>query len=169
MMRQQLEMTGPTDISKVDGIVENFEFEKSFLVMILQDVQDAYNYLPEPAMERVAELLKLPRSHVYNVATFYSSFSLVERGKHLIRVCDGTACHLCGAVNLRDEVRRQLDIDVGETTKDKMFSLELVVCLGACALAPVMAVGGKFHGEMTRTKIGKTLAAYRSPDGLNGP
>jgi NADH-quinone oxidoreductase subunit E len=149
------------EFSAVDRIVEGFRHEKASLVMILQDVQEAYNYLPEPVLERVAELLRLPRSHVYNVATFYSSFSLKERGRHIIRVCDGTACHLCGAANLKDEVCRQLDIDVGETSKDKLFSLELVACLGACALAPVMAVGQKFYGEMTPEKIKKTLNSYR--------
>ena len=149
------------DLVKVDQIIEDFERDKSSLVMILQDVQDAYNYLPEPVMDHVAYLLDVPLSHVYNVATFYSSFSLTERGRHLIRVCDGTACHLCGALNLKEEIGRQLDIAVGETTPDKLFSLEVVACLGACALAPVMTVGHKYYGEMTPGKLRKTLELYR--------
>ncbi len=91
----------------------------------------------------------------------YSSFSLVERGKHIIKVCDGTACHLRGAVNLRDEISRHLGISAGETTADKMFTLETVACLGACALAPVMAVGSQYHGQLTSEKARQTLDEYR--------
>ncbi|MHC4714025.1 MAG: NADH-quinone oxidoreductase subunit NuoE family protein [Planctomycetota bacterium] len=149
------------ELTKVDEIVERYEGEKSWLVMILQDVQEAYNYLPEPALDRVARKLDVGLSRVYNVATFYSSFSLTERGRHVIRVCDGTACHLKGGPTLRDQVCRELDIDVGGTSGDKMFSLEVVACLGACALAPVMTVGHTYHGQMTVEKLRETLQAYR--------
>jgi NADH:ubiquinone oxidoreductase subunit E len=130
--------------------------------MILQDVQEEYNYLPVPALERVASNLDIPLSRVHNVATFYSSFSLEERGKHVIRICDGTACHLRGFVNIKDEITRQLGIDEGQTTEDMLFSLEIVACLGACALAPVMAIGRKYYGKMTPEKIGQILAEFRN-------
>ncbi len=148
-------------LTKVDEIVESFDCDESSLVMILQDVQEALNYLPAEAIGHVAKRLGLGLGHVYNVATFYSSFSLVERGKNIIKVCDGTACHLRGAVNLLDEITRQLDINEGETTPDKLFTLETVACLGACALAPVMAVGSQYHGQLTTEKLRKTLDEYR--------
>jgi NADH:ubiquinone oxidoreductase subunit E len=149
------------DLIKVDTIIEEYRRDKSWLVMILQDIQGVHNYLPPPALRRVAERLDVGLAHVYNVATFYSSFSLVERGRHLIRVCDGTACHLRGAVNLREEITRQLGITEGETTDDRLFTLEVVACLGACALAPVMSVGSEYHGQMTVDKLEETLEALR--------
>ena len=152
------------DLTRVDGIIDEYDGERSWLVMILQDIQDAFNYLPAPALRRVAERLGVGAGHVCNVSMFYSSFSLKERGKYVIRVCDGTACHLRGAVNLRDEVTRQLGITEGETTSDGLFTLEVVACLGACALAPVMAVGSQYHGQMTVDKFKETLDAYRTED-----
>ena len=154
-------------LTKVDEIVESYDCNESWLVMILQDVQEALNYLPGEALRHVAKRLDLGLGHVYNVATFYSSFSLVERGKHVIKVCDGTACHLRGAVNLRDEISRQLGIDDGETTEDKIFTLETVSCLGACALAPVMAVGSQYHGQLTAEKVRQTLDFYRDDGETN--
>ena len=150
------------DQTATDRIIETYDGDASSLVMILQDIQEVHNYLPEPTLKHVATTLELPLSQVYNVATFYASFSLTERGRHVIRVCDGTACHLRGANNLRDEICRQLGIEDGETTDDRMFTLESVACLGACALAPVMAVGGKYHGKMTPDKVAQTLDDYRS-------
>ena len=149
------------DLSKVDEVINEYDCDKSWLVMVLQDVQEAYNYLPEPALKHVAGKLGLGLGHVYNVATFYSSFSLTERGRHIIRVCDGTACHLRGGPLLHDEIRRHLDIDDGETTEDKAFTLEPVACLGACALAPVMTVGSKYYGNMTSEKLKAALDYYR--------
>jgi NADH-quinone oxidoreductase subunit E len=129
--------------------------------MILQDIQEKYNFLPVAALKRVAENLNIPLSRVYNVATFYSSFSLTERGKHLIKVCDGTACHLRNSGNIRDGITRQLNIEEGQTTADKRYTLEIVACLGACALAPVMTVNSDYHGQMTPEKIKETLEQYK--------
>ncbi|GAG49818.1 unnamed protein product, partial [marine sediment metagenome] len=140
---------------------DDYDGEKSWLVMVLQDVQESYNYLPAAALQRVAERLGLGLPHVYNVATFYSSFSLVERGRHLIRLCDGTACHLRGGPALRDEIKRQLGIDAGETTEDRMFTLDVVACLGACALAPVITIDSKYYGRMTPRSIKPTLDYHR--------
>jgi len=148
-------------LTKVDEIIDEYQGEDSWLVMILQDIQEEYNFLPLPALERIAEKLDIPLSRVYNVATFYSSLSLTERGKHLIKVCDGTACHLRGFTNLRDEINRQLGIREAQTTEDRMFTLEVVACLGACALAPVMSIDGKCYGNMTLEKVREVLDFYR--------
>ena len=150
------------DLTKVDEIIADYDGDKSWLVMILQDVQEAYNYLPAEAMKHVSELLDVPLGRVFHVATFYSSFSLTERGRYVIRVCDGTACHLRGGTHLRDQITRQLGIEEGQTTDDKMFSLEAVACLGACALAPVMTVGRTYHGQMTLDKLTDALESYRN-------
>ena len=149
------------DLKKVDEIVDGYDGEDSWLVMILQDIQQEYNYLPAKSLKRVAARLEIPLSRVYNVATFYSSLSLTERGKYLIKVCDGTACHLRGFVNIRDEIKRQLGIEKGQTTADKKFTLEVVACLGACALAPVMTINSAYHGQMTPEKIRKALEEYK--------
>lgn len=155
----------PDVAAQVDGVLERYMDPGGRLVGVLQDVQDIYNYLPAAALERVAEKLGFSRSHVYRVATFYSSFSLEERGRHVIRVCDGTACHLRGAVNLREEITRQLDIEPGETTPDKLFTLEMVACLGACALAPVMTVDSTYYGKLTAERVRQALDSYREREG----
>jgi len=148
-------------LKKVDEIIDKYDGEKSWLVMVLQDVQQEYRYLPASALERVASRLGISLSQVYNVATFYSSFSLTKRGKHLIRICDGTACHLRRSSNIRDEIKRHLGIEVGQTTADKKFTFEAVACLGACALAPVMTVDHEYHGSMTPDKVRLTLEQYK--------
>jgi NADH-quinone oxidoreductase subunit E len=148
-------------LKKVDEIIDKYDGEKSWLVMILQDIQQEYRYLPASALERVASKLGISLSHVYNVATFYSSFSLTKRGKHLIRICDGTACHLRGSRSIRDEIKRWVGIEEGQTTADKKFTFEAVACLGACALAPVMTVDSKYHGSMTAGKVRQALEQYK--------
>ena len=155
------------DLTATDRIIDNYDSDAASLVMILQDIQEVHNYLPEPVIKYVATALGLPLSQVYNVATFYASFSLTERGRHVIRVCDGTACHLRGANNLRDEICRQLGIEDDGTTEDMMFTLESVACLGACALAPVMAVGHDYHGQMTPEKVAQALDDYRNQTTAN--
>jgi len=148
-------------LKKVDEIIDEYDSDSSWLVMILQDIQQEYNYLPVPTLERVAAKLEIPLTRVHNVATFYGSFSLTERGKHLIRVCDGTACHLRGSNNILDEIKRQLGIDQGQTTVDKQFTFEVVACLGACALAPVVSINSTYYGKMTPDNIRQTLKQYK--------
>lgn len=149
------------DLRKVDKIINEYDGDSSWLVMILQDIQQEYNYLPTAALERVSAKLDIPLSRVHNVATFYSSFSLTKRGKHLIKACDGTACHLKGFTGIRDEIKRQLGIEEGQTTKDKKFTFEIVACLGACALAPVLALDSNYHGSMTPSKIKDVIEQYK--------
>ncbi|MCY2925020.1 MAG: NAD(P)H-dependent oxidoreductase subunit E [Planctomycetota bacterium] len=158
-----LQTQAPVDLAAADAVIDSYQADTSWLVMILQDIQEAYNHLPQPVLEHVAARLGLAPSHVYRVATFYASFSLKPRGQHVIRVCDGTACHLRGGGTLLDQIRRTLAIDENETTPDGLFTLEVVACLGACALAPVMMVDGKYHGQMTPEKVRETLAYYRVP------
>ena len=155
------------DLTKVDQIIDGYKADGSWLVMILQDVQEACNYLPPEALERVSQRLNLGLGHVYNVATFYSSFSLTERGRNVIHVCDGTACHIRGATSVLDEICRQLGIEDGQTTEDGAFTLETVACLGACALAPVMTVGAKYYGKLTPDKIKDILATHRQEVSVN--
>jgi NADH-quinone oxidoreductase subunit E len=124
------------------------------------DIQSEYNYLPKDALIRVSEILNIPLVNVYSVATFYKSFSLKPRGKHLITVCLGTACHVRGAPNVLNEIENQLNIKVGETTPDNNFTLETVRCLGTCAIGPVITVDGKYYGQMNLKKLHSVLKKY---------
>lgn len=145
------------NLRKVDNLIEKYGGDKSWLVMLLQDIQAEYNYLPQAALERVASKLRVPLTRVCNVATFYGSFSLTERGRHIIRVCDGTACHLRGTDSIRDEIMRQLAIGKDQTTSDGKFTLEVVACLGACALAPVIEIDSEYYGGMTPERVRDVL------------
>ena len=143
------------------GILEKHNGDRGGLISMLEEIQTRYNYLPIEALQLVADETGRSLVDVYSVATFYKSFSLTERGKHLIKVCDGTACHLRGAKNIRDEISRDLGVEEGQATLDKKFSFEVVACLGACALAPVMAVDEKCHGKMNPEKIRAALGLHK--------
>jgi len=129
-------------------------------VPLLQDVMREYGYLPEKTLKRIAQELDIPLSQVYGLATFYKSFSLTPRGKHLISVCMGTACHVRGAPRIVEKLERDLRIKAGETTKDLKFTLETVNCLGACALGPLITIDGKYYGRMNSAKMDKVLKDY---------
>jgi NADH-quinone oxidoreductase subunit E len=145
---------------KVEEILSHFNYDKGMLVSILQDVQAEYRYLPREALERVSKVLLVPLSQVYGVATFFKAFSLKPRGRHLINVCVGTACHVRGAVRVLEGVERELGLSAGETTADLRFTLETVNCVGACALGPVVIVDGEYHGQMKSEKVKDMLAKY---------
>lgn len=123
------------------------------LIEALQDIQKAYNYLPENALRLVSQKLEVPLIEVFRVANFYKAFTLKPRGKHLLTVCMGTACHVRGAPKFLDEVLGQLDVRPGETTEDGMFTVETVNCLGACALGPVVVLDGKYYDHMNTFKL----------------
>ncbi|NHK31445.1 MAG: NADH-quinone oxidoreductase subunit NuoE [Asgard group archaeon] len=148
-------------ISKLAKILEVSNYDPKNLIQILQDVQDEFNYLPEKTITHIAKELKISEHHIYGVATFYSQFKFIKPGKHIIRVCMGTACHVLGAQSLLDKLSRDLKIESGETTEDKLFSLESVYCLGCCALAPVMLIDDDVYGSMTAAKVNKILRRYR--------
>lgn len=147
-------------MEKVDKIVDKYKCSKDSLISMLQDVQSKYNYLPEITLKRIAERLELPLIQVYGVATFFRAFSLKPRGKHLVSICLGTACHVRGAPAVLDELKRELKIEPGETTEDMNFTLETVNCLGACALGPIVVVDGKYHGQMTSGKVKSIMKSY---------
>ena len=146
-----------SEYSKVDKIVESYFCEGSALIAILQEIENLYGYLPTWALRYVSERLNVPLIQVYGVASFYDAFHLSPRGKHLIRVCLGTACYLRGSARVLEAVERELGIKVGETTPDLKFSLQPVHCMGACALAPVMVVGERYFDKMTTTKVRSVL------------
>ncbi|MBU4345372.1 MAG: NAD(P)H-dependent oxidoreductase subunit E [Desulfobacteraceae bacterium] len=150
------------DIEKVDRILEEHEYKHSAIISIMQDVQGIENYLPEETIRYISEKLELNLTRVFDIATFYKAFSLVPRGCHRIKVCCGTACHLAGAAQNLDQVERTLHIKEEETTDDRMFSIETVNCLGACALAPVVVVDKDYYDAVKPGKIEKILSYYHS-------
>ena len=139
-------MTESIDLGQLDTIIDGYQPRESSLIQVLQDIQATWNYLPRPALDRVAERLDVPIARVFAVATFYKAFSLKPRGRHICKVCVGTACHIRGAAGLVDELERVLDIQAGKTTEDGEFTLETVGCVGACAMAPLVIVDGQYHG-----------------------
>ena len=145
---------------KVVQVLDRYQYDKALLVSILQDVQAEYRYLPEDAIVEVSRGLEIPLSQVYSVATFFRAFSLEPRGRHLINVCLGTACHVRGAAKVLDKFERELGIKSGETTKDLKFTLEIVNCVGACALGPMVIINEEYHGEMTTDKVETVLKNY---------
>ena len=152
----------PKDVRLLNAIIKKYDGKKEFLICILQDIQNVFEYLPKKALEHVSEKLEIPLIQVYGVATFFKTFSLSPRGGHTCTVCLGTACHVRGAEKVLDKVKRELDIDVDETTKDMSFTLKTVNCLGACALGPMMVVDDDYHGHMTQAKVEGILKKYSS-------
>jgi len=143
--------------TKIREICERYEADRCFLVPILQDVQQVLNYLPRAALEQVGVELGIPLSRVYEVATFYRTFSLQPRGRTQMSLCTGTACHVRGAPLVREHLERRLGIRAGETTPDLAYTFETVNCLGACALGPILTVNGEYHGHITMAKADKIL------------
>ena len=131
------------------------------LLSVLQDIQIKHGYLPEEKLIETAETLDMPLIDVYGVATFYKSFSLTPRGRHQVKVCLGTACHVRGADKIVEEIERKLGVRVGETSENGEFSLETVMCLGCCAIGPVVVVDGKYYGQVTPTKVDSILRTIR--------
>ena len=145
---------------KVGSILDKYECNQGMLVSILQDTQAALGYLAREALVEVSNVLEVPLSQVYSVATFFRAFSLQPRGRHLIDVCLGTACHVRGAVGILDSIERETGIKPGETSEDMRFSLETVNCVGACALGPIVIIDGKYEGEMKIDKVKRLLVSY---------
>ena len=137
------------------------ENDQSSIIPLLQDVQENYGYLPEEKVREVARYCGVTMSHIYGVATFYNQFRLKPLGRHLIRICRGTACHVKGSKQILDRLEHDLGIKAGETTRDKMFTIETVACIGACSIAPVITVGGDFHGRLVPNDIPRILKQYR--------
>ena len=145
------------DLRAVDRIMDQHREKRTALISILHDIQDKYHHLPKEALTKVASRLQMDLTEVYGVATFYKSFSLVPKGRHSVTLCLGTACHVRGGPKILMEMKKQLKIEPGQTTADKKFSLNVVNCLGVCAIGPVMLVDGKFYGEMTPMKARRII------------
>ena len=149
---------------KLEKAFEGRLGEPRHLVEVLQDVQQTEGYISEEVMCLVSERLRVPLIEVYRVASFYKAFSLEPRGKHIVTVCMGTACHVRNAGRMLDEVAGQLEIEPGETTEDQLFTVESVNCLGACALGPVVVLDGVYHDHMTPGKLRKLIQSVRDTE-----
>jgi NADH-quinone oxidoreductase subunit E len=145
------------DLSPLDGILEQFAGQRGAVIPILQHTQEVYGYLPAQALEAISRRTGIPLSRLYGVATFYSQFYLTQRGRHVIRVCDGTACHVRGAAKIIDELGNHLHILPGQTTDDYRLTYEVVYCLGSCGLAPVAVVDDHVEGRLTPQQMIDTV------------
>lgn len=141
--------------------------DKSSLIPLLQDIQEIYGYLPEEALREVAEFVGLPVSGVYGVATFYNQFRLAPLGKYVIRVCRGTACHVKSSANILTALETELEIKAGQTTRDKLFTLETVACIGACSIAPVININDEYYGRASVQEVPKIINKYRKAEKSN--
>jgi len=146
---------------EVERIIQSYHADRMSLLMILQDICDLYNYLPRPVVPLVAERLEVKESLIYSVATFYKSISLEPRGKYIISVCTGTACHVRGADKVMETIEDKLHIKEGQSTDDLLFTLQAVRCLGCCASGPVVMVDKEIHGGIDRSRAEKLLEQYK--------
>jgi len=149
------------DIDALKGVIEEeYNNDPENVIMILQAIQRSYNYLPRPSLEYLSEKIGIPLSKIYGVATFYSTFSLEPRGRNIISICLGTACHVRGGERIRERVEDALNISDGETTGDKCFTLESVRCIGCCSLGPVVKINEDVHGRISSDQVNKVLSKY---------
>lgn len=149
------------EYSKIDAILQSHSHEKSALIAILQEIENLHGYLPAWALKYISEKLEVPMIQICGVASFYKAFHLTPRGKHLIRICLGTACHVRGGQRVLEELERKLNIGVGETTKDLEFTLERVNCLGCCALGPIVMVDENYYGPISPAKVSSLLKQFQ--------
>jgi len=157
-MGQEISAKENVDLKFVDEVIGRWYSDPAYLIPMMQDIQARYTYLPRPALLLLQEKLNLPLARVSEVATFYRALSLKPKGKHLVHVCLGTACHLRGGPRIADAFKRELEVEVDETTKDGEFTLQTVNCVGACALAPVVIIDGNVTGRMDASKVKQMLA-----------
>ncbi len=141
------------DLAPLDEILEQYQGKKGAVIPILQQAQAVFGYLPREVLEAISHKTHVPLSDLYGVATFYAQFYLTRRGKHIIRSCDGTACHVRGAAPMIETVEKELGISAGQTTPDYQYTYEVVYCLGSCGLAPVAVIDDKVVGHMTPAKL----------------
>lgn len=155
-------MTDPkeVDCSKLREIIDKHRGETWSLIPLLQEIQESFNYIPPESIEPIAEALKLFPSEVQGVITFYAGFSLTPKGKHVLKICRGTACHVKGGKSILRLMKQELGLEEGETSRDYQFTLETTACLGACALAPTMMVNRTYFGKLTPPKLTNILAEH---------
>ncbi len=159
--KEKLTPAGDFNPAAMDSLIEKYRFKKGNLIPLLQGVQNLFGYIPREAFERLNEELSLSMSDMYGVATFYAQFRLKPVGKHIIKVCHGTACHVQNADAITEALKDSLKIDDGETTEDGLFTLESVACLGCCSLAPVMMIGDETYGNLTGRESVKIIKDIR--------
>ena len=153
-------MTDSLRASKIAEIIGAYPADQRFALAALLDMQHAFNYIPEEGISALADHLGCAEAQLYSMATFYKALSLTPKGEHIIKICNGTACHLRGSMNLVTELKRDLGIDPGQTTEDGAFSIDLVNCLGSCALAPVMVVDGVYHNKLKVEQVPGIIESY---------
>lgn len=163
-----LDQPAPTEVDiedderiKVDTILSNYDGGRETVIPILQDITEEFNWLPPNVLMRAAQVKQIPIEHILRIATFYKAFSLKPRGKHIITVCMGTACHVKGAPRILERFERELNLKTGQTTPDMKFTLEAVRCIGCCGLSPVITIGEDLYGKLTPTEAAKILDKYR--------
>ena len=152
---------GDVELSTIEEILDVYHGESGNIINVLQEIQKTYGYLPRHVLTYVSNKLRIPLSEIYSVATFYTQFSFEEKGENVITCCDGTACHVKGAPLLIEYLENELGIKDGQTTEDKLFSLETVACLGCCALAPVIIVNDKLYGHVELKKVNRLIEKIR--------
>jgi len=150
------------DWNKIDEIIESYQGAREALLMIMQDISDIYNYVPPEVVPVLVKNLGVKESLIYSVATFYKTISLEPRGKYIISVCTGTACHVRGAEKITDALKERLGIDEGQTTDNFLFTLEAVRCIGCCASGPVITVNHNTHGGLDRSSAVKVIDEYET-------
>ena len=149
---------------ELSSILSKYKKERENLLAVLQDVQENENYLSKDTLEKIAEEFSVPLSHIFSLATYYKAFSLKPKGKYIIFVCMGTACHVRGSENILQKLEIYLGIKSGDTTPDGLFTIETVNCLGACALGPLIVVNNNYHGEMTLARVETVLEKYSNQE-----
>lgn len=145
---------------KLDLVLSAYHGKRGVLIPVLQETQEIYGYLSEEVLRKVSQKLRMSPAEVYGVATFYSQFRLAPMGRHIIQICLGTACHVRGGAKVLEAVEKELGIKDGQTTSDGRFSLEIVACIGACGLAPVVSINGDVHGRLTSEVVAEILEKY---------
>jgi NADH-quinone oxidoreductase subunit E len=157
------------DLGPADRVLAEHAAGAGSLIPVLQRAQEAYGYLPLPVLERIARALGLSPAQVFGVVTFYAQFRLKPVGKHIVRVCHGTACHVAGAERITEAFGRELCVPDGETTPDRLFTLESVACVGCCSLAPVAMIGEETFGRLDGVRVGRIVKDIRKREGAAAP
>jgi NADH-quinone oxidoreductase subunit E len=158
-------MVTAEQVLQINEIIKKYDLKKSSLISILQDIQDQYRYLPENVLMYVSEIMDIPTSNVFGVATFYENFSLEPKGKYIIKICDGTACHVRKSIPILEALRKKLNLsEEKNTTDDLLFTLETVSCLGACGLAPVITINDDVYGKITPEEAVELIDTLRKEE-----
>ena len=164
-MSQETKCKPSIDFSELDSYIDSLSTLNGSLITVLHKAQDIFGYLPKEVLAHISERLHIPVSKVYGVVTFYSFFTTTLKGKYRVNVCLGTACFVRGAQDVLDEFKKELNIEVGKTTDDGLFSLDALRCVGACGLAPVVSVNGKVYGRMVPDKVKSIIKEYKDKEG----